>query len=637
MTSARHGSHRRPPSGRTTSSRRAASAVNVVANSSPVARTTATIASHRGRRIAKSTLSGENGSSTPSVPTRMTPLTRPGRSGGPREPAPHDEVAERADQAAEHADEEQEGDRPADRDLADALAGFGQPALDPSAGRRREEPHDEPSAQPEHEDAGQHAGRGHRAERPHGVGEHAEPVVRRLATAPQRQVPPPPAHQPGEHEARPHRGPPPRRSPPRMTRQTCAGRRAGDNRCAHGYRGKRDFEQLEVVRAGDESVVQPGRDGHRIIGAEPHVGSSVDAQRGRPGGDEPEAQLGVVTAPRRRRAVGDRPGPGAPRRDRRWLRRCRSRAPRTRPIATAPKRRQGAVPDERLAVEGPLGTELGRRQREVVVDVGGMLGRARHLDHLQPGRALQHTVADAARLQHAVASLQDERLALVLVDDAHPTPAAVDDLEADAVVVDVVRHRSGVGDRDVRGDEPASLAPREQVPVVHRGPSDTAGVAVGGRRQLEAGGQRWQDQHRLGRREFDDRAVRRLDRRAVALAQLIARHPEPARPSGVVPFQSEAQPVPGDDGDPRLIGGHDRVEPEPEPVREEGERRFEVGARHHHLPGGRRVGSGGRAAPRSPYRSPNRDQRWWPARDEATGRRRRRGARRPRGRARRGR
>ena len=148
----------------------------------------------------------------------------------------------------------------------------------------------------------------------------------------------------------------------------------------------------------------------------------------------------------------------------------------------------GAVPDERLAVEGPLGTEIGRRQGEVVVDVGGMLGRARHLDHLQPGRALQHTVADAARLQHAVAGLEDERLTLVLVDDAHPTPPAVDDLEADAVVVDVVRHRSGVGDRDVRGDEPASLAAGEEVPVVHRGPSDTAGVAC--RRPSSARGRR---------------------------------------------------------------------------------------------------------------------------------------------------
>ena len=271
-----------------------------------------------------------------------------------------------------------------------------------------------------------------------------------------------------------------------------------------------------------------------------------------------------------------------------------------------------------------------------MVDVGGMLGRARHLDHLQPRRALQHAVADAARLQHAVAGLEDERLALVLVDDAHPAPAAVDDLEPDAVVVDVVRHRSGVGDRDVRGDEPASLAAGEEVPVVHRGPSDTAGVAVRGRRQLETGGQRWHDEHGRGRGELDDRAVRCLDRRAVALAQLIARHPQAARPSGVVPFQSQAEPVAGHDGGPRLIGRHDRVEPEPEQVREEAECR--------------RRGRGTAAPPaRWARRRIRRTHRGDPidrrnprisgggGRVTGTDRRRRRGVRRPRGRGRRGR
>ena len=185
-------------------------------------------------------------------------------AGGPGEPATHDEVAEGADQAAEHADEEQEGDRPAARDLADALARFGQPALDRPAGRRGEEPHHEPSAEPEHEDAGHHAGRGHRPERAHGVGEHAEPVVRRrrhraaaagvaTASSPARRARSPP-----------HRGPPPRRSPPRMTRQTCAARPRVTRR-ATGIAGSVDLEQLEVVRAGHEGVVQPGRDGHRVI------------------------------------------------------------------------------------------------------------------------------------------------------------------------------------------------------------------------------------------------------------------------------------------------------------------------------------------------------------------------------------
>ena len=72
-------------------------------------------------------------------------------------------------------------------------------------------------------------------------------------------------------------------------------------------------------------------------------------------------------------------------------------------------------------------------------------------------------MADLGRLEHAVAGLEDEGLALVLVDHPDPAPVAVDELEADAVVVDVVRHRAAVGDRDVGGDEAATLAIGQEV------------------------------------------------------------------------------------------------------------------------------------------------------------------------------
>ena len=51
----------------------------------------------------------------------------------------------------------------------------------------------------------------------------------------------------------------------------------------------------------------------------------------------------------------------------------------------------------------------------------------------------------------------------------HPTPVAVDHLEADVVEVHVVGHRPALGDEDVRGDEPTTEATGDQVAVAHAG------------------------------------------------------------------------------------------------------------------------------------------------------------------------
>src|SRR4029079_4123245 len=76
-----------------------------------------------------------------------------------------------------------------------------------------------------------------------------------------------------------------------------------------------------------------------------------------------------------------------------------------------------------------------------------------------------------------VAGLEHERWALVLVDDTDPASVAVDHLEADVVEVHIVGDRTAAGDLDMRGDESAALAKREQVAVAHaRAPFAPAGI-----------------------------------------------------------------------------------------------------------------------------------------------------------------
>ena len=67
-------------------------------------------------------------------------------------------------------------------------------------------------------------------------------------------------------------------------------------------------------------------------------------------------------------------------------------------------------------------------------------------------------MADPRWLQHAVAGREHELVALALVHETHPAGDAVDQLERDQVVVDVVGHGTGLGDADVRGDHPSATA-----------------------------------------------------------------------------------------------------------------------------------------------------------------------------------
>src|SRR5580700_4267545 len=102
-----------------------------------------------------------------------------------------------------------------------------------------------------------------------------------------------------------------------------------------------------------------------------------------------------------------------------------------------PRRSRGLVAHESLAVEVSLWTKVRRRKRQLVVHARLVLRGGADLDHLEPGGALEHPMADAWWLKRAVASAQDERLALVFVDDTHPAARAVDHLERHEVEVHV--------------------------------------------------------------------------------------------------------------------------------------------------------------------------------------------------------
>ena len=88
------------------------------------------------------------------------------------------------------------------------------------------------------------------------------------------------------------------------------------------------------------------------------------------------------------------------------------------------------------------------------VGVGPRLvdGGATDLHDLHAVARLAHPVTDGRRLEHTVAGVHRDHLALVLVEDLHPSAVAVDHLELDVVVVHVVGDLATGRDEDVRGD-----------------------------------------------------------------------------------------------------------------------------------------------------------------------------------------
>src|SRR5262249_23290150 len=107
------------------------------------------------------------------------------------------------------------------------------------------------------------------------------------------------------------------------------------------------------------------------------------------------------------------------------------------------------------------------RQRELVIDARLVHRRTTELDHLEPGRALEHAMTDPRRLQHAITGLQHERLAPIFVDDAHPTAPAVDQLAGDLRPVHVVGHDPSLAEAGLRRAEPTTTAIGHEIAVAH--------------------------------------------------------------------------------------------------------------------------------------------------------------------------
>ena len=102
----------------------------------------------------------------------------------------------------------------------------------------------------------------------------------------------------------------------------------------------------------------------------------------------------------------------------------------------------GSIEAEALTTEVTLAVDRCRRQRQLVFDERWMLGRGRHLDHLERVVAGQDAMTDVRWLEDDVAFFHPERIALILIDDLNPPVPDEDDLEGNVVVVHVVGNRS---------------------------------------------------------------------------------------------------------------------------------------------------------------------------------------------------
>ena len=114
-----------------------------------------------------------------------------------------------------------------------------------------------------------------------------------------------------------------------------------------------------------------------------------------------------------------------------------------------------------------------------MIDQRFVLRRATHFYHLHVVRAFENTVAYMRWLQYTIPCLQDKRGTLLFVNHSYPASVAVDHLKLDIMVVHIVRHRPTVRYSDVRGNESATAATRDQVTVLHAGPPGLPVTIIG--------------------------------------------------------------------------------------------------------------------------------------------------------------
>src|SRR6266487_2357410 len=92
-----------------------------------------------------------------------------------------------------------------------------------------------------------------------------------------------------------------------------------------------------------------------------------------------------------------------------------------------------------LAAEDPVSRDLVIGKHQIVISEGLVNSGTADLDDLKSRRGFQHAVADLWRLQDTVPGVHHKGRSLIFIDHAHPSGFAEDHLEADAMIVHVVR------------------------------------------------------------------------------------------------------------------------------------------------------------------------------------------------------
>src|SRR5512142_2086289 len=123
---------------------------------------------------------------------------------------------------------------------------------------------------------------------------------------------------------------------------------------------------------------------------------------------------------------------------------------------------------KRLSAKAPIRVQT-VRQFHRTIGKGLVQRRTGDLDHLEAGRAFEHAMPDAGRLEDDVTGLHDKRLTLVLVDDLHPSASNTNKLQRDIMKMDPVCDRTALFNNDVRRDVTAAKTTWNEVAIQHAG------------------------------------------------------------------------------------------------------------------------------------------------------------------------
>ena len=114
------------------------------------------------------------------------------------------------------------------------------------------------------------------------------------------------------------------------------------------------------------------------------------------------------------------------------------------------------------------------------------------------------------RLRSALARLNPQDIALVFIQDIHPTGDAEDQLKPDLVVMHHIRHRA-IRHPDVAGDHRPAQPRRDQIAVFHARATNHPGRLIGQPPHHESVFSLRQDQRRVQLINLDQGAARRSE------------------------------------------------------------------------------------------------------------------------------